>query len=78
MQTTSQHIRGTESTTVHKGSATSGIQKTEWGDLGLNKRKLDQRFQTRKKLSSQMFTARKLKESIGRNMTIHVVTFPGI
>lgn len=78
LKTTSQQIRGTESTTVHKGWATSGIQKTQQGDLGLNKRKSDRGFQTRKKLNSPMFTARKLKQSIGRNKTFHVVKFSGI
>lgn len=53
-------------------------QSTERGDGGLNKRRLDQAFQTRKSSNSQMFTERKMKGSNEHNEAFHAVRYSGM
>lgn len=78
LEATNQQGSGTGSTTAHKGSAASGTQNTTQGHGGLNERRLDQGFQTRKSFNSQMFTERKIKGSTGHNKAFHAVKYSGM
>lgn len=77
LEATNQQGSGAGSTTAHKGSAASELRALS-RDGGLNKRRLDQAFQTRKSSNNQMFRERKMKGSNEHNEAFHAVRYSGM
>lgn len=70
-------VRGWKHNSSQRLSCTRNSEHST-GRWGLNQRRLDQGFQTRKSCNSQMLTERKMKGSTGHSEAFHAVRYSGM